>query len=63
MFSDVNEIRQTRKKYNWQMYQSGIRTFREIEEVEANALQDGELARKYKELIALGISISSRCYG
>ena len=35
MFSEVKEIRETRKKYNWQMYQSGIRTFREIEEVEA----------------------------
>jgi hypothetical protein len=45
------------------MYQNGIRTFREIEEVEANALQDAAFERKHKELIALGISISSGCYG
>lgn len=63
MFPDVNEIRKTRKKYNWQMYQSGIKTFREMGEVETNALKDGALAQKHKELIALGISISNACYG
>jgi len=45
------------------MYQSGINTFREIGQVEVNALKDGALAQKYKELIALGISISNKCYG
>ena len=45
------------------MYQSGINTFREIGQVEAHALKDGALAQKYKELIALGISISNKCYG
>jgi alkylhydroperoxidase/carboxymuconolactone decarboxylase family protein YurZ len=45
------------------MLRSGISTFRELEELEANALRDGELARKYKELIALGISVSHGCYG
>jgi alkylhydroperoxidase/carboxymuconolactone decarboxylase family protein YurZ len=63
VFPDVNEIRKTRKKYNWQMYQSGIKTFREMGEVETNALKDGALAQKHKELIALGISISNACYG
>ena len=63
MFPNINEIRKTRKKYNWQMYQSGINAFREIGEVEANALKDGVLAQKYKELIALGISINNGCYG
>jgi hypothetical protein len=63
MFPNINEIRKTRKKYNWQMYQSGINAFREIGEVEANALKDGVLAQKYKELVALGISISNGCYG
>jgi len=63
MFPNSNEIRKTRKKYNWQMYQSGINTFREIGEIEANALKDGVLAQKYKELIALGISINNGCYG
>jgi len=63
MFPNSNEIRKTRKKYNWQMYQSGINTFREIGEVEANSLKDGVLAQKYKELIASGISINNGCYG
>ena len=63
MFPDIDEIRKTRKKYNWQMYQSGIKTFRELGELENDALRDGALAQKYKELIALGISISSGCYG
>ena len=45
------------------MYQSGIKTFRELGELETNVLKDGALAQKYKELIALGISISNGCYG
>jgi alkylhydroperoxidase/carboxymuconolactone decarboxylase family protein YurZ len=63
MFDDIKQVRATRKKYNAQMFRSGISTFRELEELEANALSDGALARKHKELIALGISISQGCYG
>jgi AhpD family alkylhydroperoxidase len=63
MFNDIDQIRETRKKYNLQMFRSGVSTFRELEELEANALRDGVLAQKYKELIALGISISQGCYG
>jgi alkylhydroperoxidase/carboxymuconolactone decarboxylase family protein YurZ len=63
MFESVKEIRKLRKKYNAQMLLSGISTFAELEDLEANALRDGELARKNKELIALGISISHGCYG
>lgn len=63
MFENVKQIRRLRKRYNAQMFLSGISTFRELEELEANALRDGELAREYKELIALGISISHGCYG
>ena len=63
MFPDIDEIRKTRKKYNWQMYQSGIETFREMGELETNALKDGALPQRYKELVALGISISNGCYG
>ncbi len=63
MFGDIEEIRKTRKKYNAQMFRSGIKTFREIEAAEAHALKDGALSQKYKELIALGISISNACYG
>ena len=63
MFDEISQIRKTRKKYNLQMFRSGIGTFREIEDLEANTFRDGALAQKYKELIALGISISQGCYG
>ena len=63
MFPDISEIQKTRTKYNRQMYQSGIDTFRAIGKVEASALKEGVLAQKYKELIALGISINNGCYG
>jgi len=63
MFPNSNELQKARKKYNLQMYQSGINAFHAIGEAEANALKDGVLAQKYKELIALGISISNGCYG
>jgi hypothetical protein len=63
MFPDIDEIRKTRKKYNLKMRQSGIKTFRAMEELEADVLKDGALSRKLKELIALGISIGNGCYG
>jgi hypothetical protein len=44
MFEDVKQIRKLRKKYNAQMLLSGISTFRELEELGANVLRDGELA-------------------
>jgi alkylhydroperoxidase/carboxymuconolactone decarboxylase family protein YurZ len=63
MFDDVSDIRRTRKKYNLQMFRSGINTFREFEEVEAHAFQDGALARKYKELIGMALGIANGCHG
>jgi alkylhydroperoxidase/carboxymuconolactone decarboxylase family protein YurZ len=63
MFNEITEIRKTRKQYNQLMFRSGIGTFRKFEELEADALKDGALSRKYKELIALGISITQKCYG
>lgn len=63
MFDDVERIRKLRKKYNAQMARSGIGTFKELAELEGNALREGDLGRKYKELIALGISINESCYG
>ncbi len=63
MFEDVAQIRELRKRYNTLMLRSGIETFRELKELEANALRDGELTQKYKELIALGIGIHQGCYG
>lgn len=63
MFHEISEIRKTRKKYNQAMFRSGIATFRKFEDLEADALKDGALSRKYKELVALGISITQKCYG
>jgi alkylhydroperoxidase/carboxymuconolactone decarboxylase family protein YurZ len=63
MFIDTDEIRKLRQKYYLQMQQSGIKTFQDMDKIEMEALESGELTQKYKELIALGISISNACYG
>ena len=63
MFEDVGEIRKVRKKYNAEMLRSGISTFRKVWDAEEDALKDGALDQKTKELIALGISVSKACYG
>ncbi|MEN6438400.1 MAG: carboxymuconolactone decarboxylase family protein [Syntrophobacter sp.] len=63
MFDDLDEIRRARKKYNYKMFQSGVGTFRELEELEENIFSKGKLPRKTKELVALGISIAQSCYG
>ena len=60
---DVRQIREERKKYNMQMFRSGIGTFRALEELETEAFADGALSQKHKELIGLGISIATSCYG
>ena len=62
MFDDLEDIRQTRKRYNFKMFQSGVAAFRQLEDLEAGALADGALSQKHKELIALGISIAQRCF-
>jgi hypothetical protein len=63
MFIDTDETRKLRQKYNLQMQKSGIKTFQDMDRIEMEALESGELLQKYKELIALGISISKGCYG
>ena len=63
MFIDTDEIRRLREKYHLQMHKSGIKTFKDMASTEMEALESGELSQKYKELIALGISISKACYG
>ena len=45
------------------MQKSGIKTFQDMNRIEMDALESGDLSQKYKELIALGISISKACYG
>lgn len=62
MFDEISDIRQTRKRYNLKMFQSGVKMFRDFEEAEGAALQSGALEGKYKELVALGISIVEKCY-
>ncbi len=63
MFDDIESLRRMRKEYNAKMFASGNPTFRAIEDLEADALKDGALPRKYKELIGLGVSIADSCYG
>lgn len=63
MFMDTDEIRKLREKYYLQMQKSGIKTFRDMDRIESEALEGGALSQKYKELVALGISIASACYG
>ena len=63
MFIDTDETRELRQKYNLQMRKSGIKTFQDMDRIEMEALESGDLLQKYKELIALGISISKACYG
>jgi len=63
MFDDIDKIRHTRKKYNFKMFRSGVGTFHEMEELEANIFREGAIPQKFKELIALGISITHSCYG
>jgi AhpD family alkylhydroperoxidase len=62
VFPDIQEIRETRKRYNHRMFRSGVPVFRAFEEAEAEALRSGALEGRYKELIALGISITEKCY-
>jgi alkylhydroperoxidase/carboxymuconolactone decarboxylase family protein YurZ len=45
------------------MQKSGIKTFQDMDRIEMEALDSGALSQKYKELVALGISISKGCYG
>jgi AhpD family alkylhydroperoxidase len=59
----IEEIRSVRQKYDRIMSESGVNAFRELDRLEENALQSGRLDRKYKELIALGMSIGQSCYG
>jgi alkylhydroperoxidase/carboxymuconolactone decarboxylase family protein YurZ len=63
MFIDTDETRKLRQNYNLQMQTSGIKTFQDMDRIEMEALKSGDLSQKYKELIALGISISNACYG
>jgi AhpD family alkylhydroperoxidase len=62
VFDDIKDIRETRKRYNHKMFGSGVPVFRAYEEAEAEALRSGALSGRYKELVALGISITEKCY-
>jgi len=63
VFIDSDKIREMRQRYYLQMQKSGIKTFKDMDRIEVEALEDGALSQKYKELIALGISIERACYG
>ncbi len=63
MFESVENIRKLRKKYNAKMYLSGNGIFKALGELESDALKSGAIPQKFKELIALGISVGEGCYG
>jgi hypothetical protein len=63
MFIDTDETGKLRQKYKLQMQKSGIKIFQDMDRIEVEALESGDLSQKHKELIALGISISKACYG
>ncbi len=62
MFDEIEDIRQTRKRLNLKIFQSGIGGFRAFEEVEKAAFSEGAVSQKNKELIGLGISITQKCF-
>jgi hypothetical protein len=43
VFDDIGDIRETRKRYNHRMFQSGVPVFRAFEEAEAEALRSGAM--------------------
>lgn len=64
MTDDLGSIRRERKVGNARMYESAAgATFRAVHEVEAQALRDGALPQRTKELVALGIAIAEGCHG
>lgn len=64
MFGDTGELRDARKRYNGKMYASTCGDlFRRIDKLEEDALADGALPRKTKELIGLALSIAEDCHG
>jgi alkylhydroperoxidase/carboxymuconolactone decarboxylase family protein YurZ len=63
MFEDRETVRRTRKQYNGKMLTSGVDIFRKMATLEEEALKSGALDQRFKELMALGISISKACYG
>jgi AhpD family alkylhydroperoxidase len=62
MFDEIEDIRKTRKQYNAKLFLSGVATFRKFEQLEAEALAEGALSARNKELIALAVSIDQKCY-
>jgi len=46
MFIDTDETRKLRQKYNLQMQKSGIKTFQDMDRIEMDALESGDLSQK-----------------
>jgi AhpD family alkylhydroperoxidase len=49
-----------RKRTHTEFYEN-VKTFRPFLELEKNAFSDGAISKKYKELMALSISIVTKC--
>jgi AhpD family alkylhydroperoxidase len=57
----IGEICRTRKRAHQKLLSVDSKVYRALLEMEAAAYVDGALARKYKELIAVGISVVTDC--
>ncbi len=49
------------RKYAHDFFQKNSKVYRTFVDLEQNTFSDGELPKKYKELIALGIGIVKNC--
>ena len=62
MTSDkLKELTATRKWAHARLIEQGSETYRAFVEMEAATFKDGALKKRYKELIAIGISVQINC--
>ncbi|RJR27601.1 MAG: carboxymuconolactone decarboxylase family protein [Candidatus Latescibacterota bacterium] len=57
----IEELVRQRKWANGKMLQYNSKVFKKFQELEQATFCDGELPKKYKELIAVGISVVTNC--
>ena len=57
----LKEITRRRKRAHQKLVSAGSKVYKAFLDMEEAAFSDGELAKKYKELIAVGISAVINC--
>ncbi len=57
----IEEIKRRRKWGHDQLTAKKSKVYGVVQKMEETAFEDGELSRKYKELIAVGISVTINC--